>query len=140
MAKTGKNESENKQDLDMRLLVADIMTRNVNLSKEEYRDVLIKIGVPEQELDKCTEEERAARIKSNYYGTMLNMNLSIYNALNQLRDENETMRAVLSAICKALGIDVEDIKSSTDKVNEAAAEYLKKQTELVKKQKFVTKK
>lgn len=139
MEKTGKKVGVEQEEMDMRKLVAHILTSNVNVSKEEYKDILKKVGIPEADLDKTSEEDRTARIKANYYGTMLNMNLSIFNMLNALRDEMETLRAILSAICNALGIDVKEIKSSTDKVNEAAINYLNKQTELAKKKKFCAK-
>ena len=125
MASKG-NRKPTQDEQDLHRLVASIMTKNVNITREEYNEVLKRVGVKEEDLDKCTDEERTARIRQNFYGTMLNMFLSTFSQLRFLQEEVEVFRAQLNAICEKLGIDTSELKTSTDRVNEAAEQLLKK--------------
>ena len=49
-----------------------------------------------------------------------------------LSEEIEVFRAQLNAICEKLGIDTTELKTSTDRLNEAAEKYLKKKTNFSK--------
>lgn len=109
-------------------LIADIMTRNVNLSKEEYAEMMKKLGMNITDLDKISEQDRLARIRMNFYGTMINMFFSTYQQNMALQEELESMRASQRAICEKLGIDYDSCKTSQDRLNEATEEYLKKKT------------
>ena len=117
-----------KTELELINLIADIMTRNVNLSKEEYAEKLKKMGFDVKELEKTTDEERLARIRMNFYGSMINMFFATYQQANDLMEELDSLRASLRAICEKLGIDYDSCKTTQDKLNEATEKFLKKKT------------
>lgn len=129
-----KKTEETKQRDMATQVIADIMTRNVNLTKEEYADMLKKMGINPDDikLDSVSEEDRLSRIRQNFYGTMVNMFALTYNQANALMEEIEVFRAQLNAICEKLGIDTTELKTSTDRLNEAAEKYLKKKTNFSK--------
>ena len=117
-----------EQELQLINLVADIMTRNVNLSKEEYAEKMASLGLNVEDLEKTTDEERLARIRMNFYGSMINMYFATYQQCNALQEELESMRASQRAICEKLGIDYDSCKTTQDKLNEATEKFLKKKT------------
>lgn len=130
---TYKQDKNQDQDKQLRLLIGDIMTRNTDLSKEEYCEKLKSAGLLPKDVDKVDDVTRLARIRSNYYGTMVNMNFSLLQSIEELKDEVETQRAILNKICEKLGIDTADIKTASDRLNETAEEYLRLQNEAMKK-------
>lgn len=120
-----QTKEQQNEELTLRKIVGSIMTNNVGLSKEEYEDMLKKVGVNIPGEDKATNEDRLKRIQANFYGTSINMLFTILRQYDALAEEVETWRALLGACCEKLGIDVSKIKTSTDLVNEAAANYIK---------------
>ncbi len=130
---TYKQDKNQDQDKQLRLLIGDIMTRNTDLTKEEYCEKLKSVGLLPKDVDKVDDVTRLARIRSNYYGTMVNMNFSLLQSIEELKDEVETQRAMLNRICEKLGIDTADIKTASDRLNETAEEYLRLQNEAMKK-------
>lgn len=120
-----QTKEQQNEELTLRKIVGSIMTNNVGLSKEEYKDMLKKVGVNIPGEDKATDEDRLQRIQANFYGTTINMLFTILRQYDALAEEVETWRALLGACCEKLGIDVSKIKTSTDLVNEAAADYIK---------------
>lgn len=120
-----QTKEQQNEELTLRKIVGSIMTNNVGLSKEEYEDMLKKVGVNIPGEDKATDEDRLQRIQANFYGTTINMLFTILRQYDALAEEVETWRALLGACCEKLGIDVSKIKTSTDLVNEAAADYIK---------------
>lgn len=120
-----QTKEQQNEELTLRKIVGSIMTNNVGLSKEEYEDMLKKVGVNIPGEDKATDEDRLQRIQANFYGTIINMLFTILRQYDALAEEVETWRALLGACCDKLGIDVSKIKTSTDLVNEAAADYIK---------------
>lgn len=120
-----QTKEQQNEELTLRKIVGSIMTNNVGLSTEEYEAMLKKIGVNIPGEDKATDKERLERIKGNFYGTTINMLFTILRQYNALAEEVEVWRALLGACCEKLGIDVSKIKTSTDLVNEAAADYIK---------------
>lgn len=120
-----QTKEQQNEELTLRKIVGSIMTNNVGLSKEEYEDMLKKVGVNIPGEDKATDEDRLQRIQANFYGTIINMLFTILRQYDALAEEVETWRALLGACCEKLGIDVSKIKTSTDLVNEAAADYIK---------------
>ena len=120
-----QTKEQQNEELTLRKIVGSIMTNNVGLSKEEYEDMLKKVGVNIPGEDKATNEDRLQRIQANFYGTTINMLFTILRQYDALAEEVETWRALLGACCEKLGIDVSKIKTSTDLVNEAAADYIK---------------
>ena len=103
----------------------DYESGSIILSKEEYENMLKKVGVNIPGEDKATDKDRLQRIQANFYGTTINMLFTILRQYDALAEEVETWRALLGACCEKLGIDVSKIKTSTDLVNEAAADYIK---------------
>lgn len=120
-----QTKEQQNEELTLRKIVGSIMTNNVGLSKEEYKDMLKKVGVNIPGEDKATDEDRLQRIQANFYGTTINMLFTILRQYDALAEEVEVWRALLGACCEKLGIDVSKIKTSTDLVNEAAADYIK---------------
>lgn len=120
-----QTKEQQNEELTLRKIVGSIMTNNVGLSKEEYEDMLKKVGVNIPGEDKATDKDRLQRIQANFYGTTINMLFTILRQYDALAEEVETWRALLGACCEKLGIDVSKIKTSTDLVNEAAADYIK---------------
>lgn len=118
---------EQEEMVKMHQLVGTIMTKNVNLSKDEYNKMLEQIGLNFEGEDKATPEERLERIRANFYGTMLNLFFTTHSMINSLTAEVECWRALLKAICEHLGIDVDEIKTSTDRVNEVAEKLIREQ-------------
>ena len=115
------------------MLIGNIMTRNVNLTKEEYCKMLKDVGLAAQDVDNIDEETRLSRIRSNFYGTIINMMFSLLSGYEALAQEIEVFRSQLKALCEKNGIDVSELKTANDKMNEAAAEYLELQNEAMKK-------
>lgn len=120
-----QTKEQQNEELTLRKIVGSIMTNNVGLSKEEYKDMLKKVGMNIPGEDKATDEDRLQRIQANFYGTTINMLFTILRQYDALAEEVEVWRALLGACCEKLGIDVSKIKTSTDLVNEAAADYIK---------------
>ena len=114
------------EQVDLIQVIGNIMTRNVNLSKEEYSEILKQTGIEAKDLDKVNETERLARIRANYYGTSINILFTLLQRLSILEEEIESQRAVLKEMCKKFGIETSHIKTSTERVNEAAERYLNK--------------
>ena len=130
-----KQKEQQEEELTFKKMIGNLMTRTVNLSKDEYCDMLREIGLQPKDVDKVDENDRLCRIRSNYYGTSINMMFSLLQEQEALREEVATTRALLNAICKKVGIEVEEIKTSADRVNEAAAAYLDAQTKAMKQEK-----
>lgn len=135
MAKSNNTKKQNtatqNDEFTVQKVVGSIMTNNVGLSKEEYDEMLKKIGVNFEGEDKATDKERLERIQANYYGTTINMLFSLIRQINALQEEVEVWRSLLKAICEKNGIDVSKLKTSTDIINEAAAKYIQQRTKKV---------
>ena len=130
-----KKKVEQKQEKDLRAIIGDIMTRNVNLSVEEYNKMLAEAGLKPVDVEKVDEPTRLTRIRANYYGTSINMHFAILQSISVLTEEIEKQRAILTRLCEKMGINVEDIKTSTDLVNEATEKFLKAKTKAMEQKK-----
>ena len=107
------------------------MTNNVTLSKEEYNEMLKRVGANFEGEDKATDRERLERIQSNFYGTIVNMLFTLLRQNNALQEEIEVWRSLLKALCEKNGIDTSKLKTSTDIINEAAAKYIQQRIKKV---------
>lgn len=123
---------EKEERLKLEDLLGAIMTRDVNKSEEEYAKLIDAVS---ENYDKNNEikdgskvslEERRERIRSNYYGTSMNMLLAILNLVN---DFTSNYSKLIEAIAEKVGVDFEHVQTEEDKAMEAAAEYLRASAE-----------
>lgn len=123
---------EKEERLKLEDLLGAIMTRDVNKSEEEYAKLIDAVA---ENYDKNNEikgeskvslEERRERIRSNYYGTSMNMLLAILNLVN---DFTSNYSRLIEAIAEKVGVDFEHVQTEEDKAMEAAAEYLRASAE-----------
>ncbi len=114
---------EQQEEFNLRAVVGSIMTKNVEMTFEEYNAMLEKIGMPKVEIEKTNSQERLARIQSNFYGTIVNMNFSLLRQVDALTQEVECWRALLRAMCEKMGIDASNIKTANDITQEAIAKF-----------------
>lgn len=122
----------NNERLKLEDLLGAIMTRDVNKSKEEYEKLLDDVSKNYdknndiKEGTKISLEERRERIKSNYYGTSMNLQLAILNLVNEFTSQYSKL---IEAIAEKVGVEFEHIQTEEDKAMEAAAEYLRASAE-----------
>lgn len=123
---------EKNERLKLEDLLGAIMTRDVNKSKEEYEKLLDDVSKNYdknndiKEGTKISLEERRERIKSNYYGTSMNLQLAILNLVNEFTSQYSKL---IEAIAEKVGVEFEHIQTEEDKAMEAAAEYLRASAE-----------
>ena len=122
MAKQSENTLKN--------LLGAIMTSNVNISDEEYKQMLDsvalnydKVNGKKKRADLPTIEERRERVRQNYYGNTINFLYQIFSVVNDLYLKAEKNRLVLNEIAKKLGIEVDEIKTADEKAMEAVEKY-----------------
>lgn len=139
MAKSNKVKTQKtaaqEEEITLRKIIGSIMTNNVTLSKEEYNEMLKRVGANFEGEDKATDRERLERIQSNFYGTIVNMLFTLLRQNNALQEEIEVWRCLLKALCDKNGIDTSKLKTSTDIINEAAAKYIQQRTKKVEDKK-----
>lgn len=139
MAKSNKVKTQKTavqdEELTLRKIIGSIMTNNVTLTKEEYNEMLKRVGASFDGEDKATDRERLERIQSNFYGTIVNMLFTLLRQNNALQEEIEVWRSLLKAVCEKLGIDASQLKTTTDIINEAAAKYIQQRIKKVEDKK-----
>ena len=139
MAKSNKVKTQKTaaqdEEITLRKIIGSIMTNNVTLTKEEYNEMLKRVGANFEGEDKATDRERLERIQSNFYGTIVNMLFTLLRQNNALQEEIEVWRSLLKALCDKNGIDTSKLKTSTDIINEAAAKYIQQRTKKVEDKK-----
>ena len=127
-----KKDAKEVQEVTLENLLGAILTTNVELTKEEYNEMLKRLGVKPIDIEKTDSKERLNRIKSNFYGSMVNILLNENGQLKVIAEELMAQRSILMEICKKHGIDVSKVKTSQDKMNEAVEKALKKQSNFKK--------
>lgn len=122
MAKQSENTLKN--------LLGAIMTSNVNISDEEYKQMLDSVALNYDKVNGKkkrtalpTIEERRERVRQNYYGNTINFLYQIFSVVNDLYLKEEKNRLVLNEIAKKLGIEVDEIKTADEKAMEAVERY-----------------
>ena len=105
-------DEEKQEELTLAKLVGSVLTKNVELTKEEYNEMLKKIGLPTLEEEKTTGAERLERIKANYYGTVINMLFQVIRQYGLVCDELMVLRTAVTELCKKNGIDISELKTS----------------------------
>ena len=109
---------EKNERLKLEDLLGAIMTRDVNKSKEEYEKLLDDVSKNYdknndiKEGTKISLEERRERIKSNYYGTSMNLQLAILNLVNEFTSQYSKL---IEAIAEKVGVEFEHIQTEEDK-------------------------
>lgn len=108
-------------------LIGNIMSHNVNLSEEEYNNILMETAKTYDENNKeqtseVSLEEKRKRIELNYYGSSINLQLQLVNMLN---DYFRNYVPLIEAIAEKVGVEFEKIETEEDKAMKAAAEYLR---------------
>ena len=127
-----KKDAKEVQEVTLENLLGAILTTNVELTKEEYNEMLKRLGLKPIDTEKTDSTERLNRIKSNFYGSIANILLNENGQLKVVAEELMAQRAILMEICKKNGIDVSKVKTSQDKMNEAIEKALKKQSNFKK--------
>ena len=127
-----KKDEKEVQEVTLENLLGAILTTNVELTKEEYNELLKRLGLKPIDTEKTDSTERLNRIKGNFYGSMVNILLNENGQLKVVAEELMAQRAILMEICKKNGIDVSKVKTSQDKMNEAVEKALKKQSNFKK--------
>ena len=127
-----KKDEKQVQEVTLENLLGAILTTNVELSKEEYNEMLKRLGLKPIDIEKTDSKERLNRIKGNFYGSMVNILLNENGQLKVIAEELMAQRAILMELCKKNGIDVSKVKTSQDKMNEAVEKALKKQSNFKK--------
>ena len=127
-----KKDEKEVQEVTLENLLGAILTTNVELTKEEYNELLKRLGLKPIDTEKTDSTERLNRIKSNFYGSIANILLNENGQLKVVAEELMAQRAILMEICKKNGIDVSKVKTSQDKMNEAVEKALKKQSNFKK--------
>lgn len=127
-----KKDAKEVQEVTLENLLGAILTTNVELTKEEYNEMLKRLGLKPIDDEKTDSKERLNRIKGNFYGSMVNILLNENGQLRVVAEELMAQRAILMEICKKNGIDVSKVKTSQDKKNEAVEKALKKQSNFKK--------
>ena len=127
-----KKDAKEVQEVTLENLLGAILTTNVELTKEEYNELLKRLGLKPIDIEKTDSKERLNRIKGNFYGSMVNILLNENGQLKVVAEELMAQRAILMEICKKNGIDVSKVKTSQDKMNEAVEKALKKQSNFKK--------
>ena len=127
-----KKDAKEVQEVTLENLLGAILTTNVELTKEEYNELLKRLGLKPIDIEKTDSKERLNRIKGNFYGSMVNILLNENGQLKVVAEELMAQRAILEEICKKNGIDVSKVKTSQDKMNEAVEKTLKKQSNFKK--------
>ena len=127
-----KKDAKEVQEVTLENLLGAILTTNVELTKEEYNEMLKRLGLKPIDTEKTDSTERLNRIKSNFYGSIANILLNENGQLKVVAEELMAQRAILMEICKKNGIDVSKVKTSQDKMNEAVEKALKKQSNFKK--------
>ena len=127
-----KKDAKEVQEVTLENLLGAILTTNVELTKEEYNEMLKRLGLKPIDTEKTDSTERLNRIKGNFYGSMVNILLNENGQLKVVAEELMAQRAILMEICKKNGIDVSKVKTSQDKMNEAVEKALKKQSNIKK--------
>ena len=127
-----KKDAKEVQEVTLENLLGAILTTNVELTKEEYNELLKRLGLKPIDIEKTDSKERLNRIKGNFYGSMVNILLNENGQLKVVAEELMAQRAILTEICKKYGIDVSKVKTSQDKKNEAVEKALKKQSNFKK--------
>ena len=127
-----KKDEKEVQEVTLENLLGAILTTNVELTKEEYNEMLKRLGLKPIDTEKTDSTERLNRIKSNFYGSIANILLNENGQLKVVAEELMAQRAILMEICKKNGIDVSKVKTSQDKMNEAVEKALKKQSNFKK--------
>lgn len=119
---------KNKNEIKLNDLLVNILTHNVNKSDEEYTAMLNEVAATyAKENDKPGEQlpsldERRARVTSNYYGSSINILLSILNIVN---DFYSNYAPIIEAIAEKVGVEFEDVLTEEDKAMREVATYFK---------------
>ncbi len=132
MSEQKKNENEVQKEITLENLLGAILTTNVELSKDEYNEMLKRLGLKPIEIEKTDSKERLNRIKGNFYGSMVNILLNENGQLKVIAEELMAQRTALMELCKKHGIDISKVKTSQDRMNEAVERALKKQSNFKK--------
>lgn len=112
--------------IDYEEILKTILTSNVELSNEAYKKLIENIA---ENYDKNNDEkgtrpslkERRERIKSNYYGTSIQILVNILNTVNNFV---RNYSILIEAIAEKVGVEFEKVQSEEDKAMEAARKYL----------------
>ena len=107
-------------------ILKTILTSNVELSNEAYKKLIDNVA---ENYDKNNNEkgtrpslkERRERIKSNYYGTSIQILVNILNTVNNFA---KNYSLLIEAIAEKVGVEFEKVQSVEDKAMEAARKYL----------------
>lgn len=126
----GENMENEKQNETIKLLdvLKSIMSSNVNLSNEDYEKMINEVAHNYDANNRGegktapTLDERRERIKSNYYGTCVNMLFNIMTGLDNFRSQYEPL---IEAIAEKVGVEFEKVETAEEKAQKAAAEYLR---------------
>lgn len=116
--------------IDLNEVLASILTKNVNMSDEEYKQMLDEVSSNYESNQKNkdenykapTLEERRERVRMNFYGSITNFLFQILNTINEFYSNYAPM---IEAIADKVGVEWEDMQTEEDKAMEAAAEYLR---------------
>lgn len=133
--KQAKNEQKpTEKKLTLQDLLGSILTKNVNLLGEEYKQLLRDVTHVydknnETKAKRISLEERRQRIASNFYGTTTNFLFQILNVVGDLYDR---WTPLLIAIAEKVGVEFEEVKSSEEKAMDAVAEFYQARTEQLK--------
>lgn len=119
---------EKEEKVTLQDILGSIMSKNVNISNEEYEKLLDEVATnydtkeDTKEENKPTLEERRERIRMNYYGTNTNF---LYQILTTINDFFSNYAPLIEAIAEKVGVDFEKVETEEDKAMKAAAEYLR---------------
>ncbi len=112
-------------------LLGAILTNNVNISDRKYAMMLNEVARTYdknndvKQSHKPTLQERRERVKSNFYGSVVNLLFQILSTVNSLAEA----LPVIYAIAEKVGVEFETVETEEDKAMKAAAEFLKASAE-----------
>lgn len=112
-------------------LLGAILTNNVNISDKKYAMMLNEVARTYdknndvKQSHKPTLQERRERVKSNFYGSVVNLLFQILSTVNSLAEA----LPVIYAIAEKVGVEFETVETEEDKAMKAAAEFLKASAE-----------
>ncbi len=118
-------------DIKLEDLLGAILTNNVNISDKKYAMMLNKVAKTYdknndiKQSEKPSLQERRERVKSNFYGSVVNLLFQILSTVNSLAEA----LPIIYATAEKVGVEFETVETEEEKAMKAAAEFLQASAE-----------
>lgn len=118
-------------DIKLEDLLGAILTNNVNISDKKYAMMLNKVARTYdknndiKQSEKPSLQERRERVKSNFYGSVVNLLFQILSTVNSLAE----VLPIIYATAEKVGVEFETVETEEEKAMKAAAEFLQASAE-----------